>query len=186
MSTQHKRKKPQKSESLTIRLDPKMRFALEFVARLRGQTITKVIERAVMEDAERAYVMDGNRNIKGNWSIYWDINAGVRAIKLASDSDTHPSFEEEEMLDFIKVHWNYFAFDRKLLILKRDNLDILWPEIEKLINTWRDCKATDRQYCASLMRAMLEEVGLDEKSWAPSNMDDERYLVDPTDAIIPF
>ncbi|MCP1227955.1 hypothetical protein [Acetobacter fabarum] len=186
MSTERKRKRPQKSESLTIRLDPKMRFALEFVARLRGQTITKVIERAVMEDAENAYVTDGGRNIKGNWSIYWDVNDGVRAIKLASDSDTHPSFEEDEMLDFIKVHWNYFSFDRKLLTLRRDNLDILWPEIENLIETWRNCKATNRKYCASLMRAMLVEAGLDEKSWAPSNMDDERHLVDPADASIPF
>lgn len=186
MPTERKRKRPQKSESLTIRLDPKMRFALEFIARLRGQTITKVIERAVMEDADSAYVMDESHNPTGNWSSYWDVNDGVRAINLASDPKTHPSFEEEEMLDFVKVHWNYFSFDPKLASLKRDNLDILWPKIESLIDLWREHKSTNRKYCAKLMREMLTDAGLDEKSWAPREMDDERYLVDPADAIIPF
>lgn len=186
MSTERKRKRPQKSESLTIRLDPKMRFALEFVARLKGQTITKVIERAVMEDADSTYVMDENHNAIGNWAKYWDVNDGVRAINLASDPNTHPSFEEEEMLDFIKLHWNYFSFDPKLEILRRDNLDILWPKIESLIDFWRENKRTNRKYCANLMRGMLMDSGLDEKSWAPSRMNDERYLIDPADANIPF
>ncbi|MFS8368240.1 hypothetical protein ACJRO0_12195 [Acetobacter oryzifermentans] len=186
MTTERKRKRPQKSESLTIRLDPKMRFALEFVARLRGQTITKVIERAVLSDADNAYVVDENHNPVGNWTKYWDVNDGVRAINIASDPKIHPTFEEEEILDFVKIHWNFFSFDRELLFLKRDNLEILWPQIESLIDDWRENKVTNRKYCAKRMREMLTNAGLDEKSWAASSMDDERYLIDPSDAIIPF
>lgn len=59
MAIQRAQKKAGKSESLTIRLDPKMRFALEFVARLNGQTITKVIERAVTDAADRTKVDNG-------------------------------------------------------------------------------------------------------------------------------
>lgn len=162
MAIQRAQKKAGKSESLTIRLDPKMRFALEFVARLNGQTITKVIERAVTEAADRTKVDDGGNHFDApNWRNYWDVSDGVRAIKLANDENTHPSFEEEEMLDFIRQHWRFFSIDDSLRVLKRDNIDVLWPMMPSFIEWWRDHKSSDRFYVARMMNHTLAEAGLD-------------------------
>lgn len=159
MSTERKRKRPQKSESLTIRLDPKMRFALEFIARVKGQTITKVIERAVIEAADRTDINDDNGYDKLNWLSYWDVNEGVRAINLANDGRTHPSFEEEEILDFVKSHWRFFSRDQFLRVLNREKIEVLWPHMPEIINVWRESKSTNRNKASHLMTNILTEAG---------------------------
>jgi predicted HicB family RNase H-like nuclease len=45
-----------RSETLSLRLDPKLRFAVEFIARLRGQTITTAVERAIKDAADSAVI----------------------------------------------------------------------------------------------------------------------------------
>lgn len=160
MTTERKRKRPQKSESLTIRLDPKMRFALEFIARVKGQTITKVIERAVMEAADRADIYDENGYDKLSWLNYWDVNEGVRAINLAQDSRTHPSFEEEEMLDFIKTHWRFFSHDSLLRALNREKIEVLWPHLSEIMKVWRETKGTNRGEASRVMTKLLSEAGI--------------------------
>jgi len=162
VAIQRTQKKPGKSESLTIRLDPKMRFALEFVARLNGQTITKVIERAVTDAADRTKVDDGGNSYDApNWRAYWDVSDGIRAINLAKDENTHPTFEEEEMLDFIRQHWQFFSHDNELRALKRDSIEVLWPMMPSFIEWWRDHKSSDRFYVARMMNHTLAEAGLD-------------------------
>lgn len=180
MVSDNRRKKNQKSESLTIRLDPKMRFALEFVARLKGQTITKVIERAVTDAAESTYAGDNK-----NWLHYWDVCDGVRFIHLAMDPDTSPTFDEDELLDFIKIHWNYFSSTNNLSYLKRENIDVLWPKIGDLLKAWRECKSFDRLHCAKIMKEILRNSGLSDQSWEVS-CNEEHLLVDRSDASIPF
>lgn len=175
MTTERKRKRPQKSESLTIRLDPKMRFALEFIARVKGQTITKVIERAVMEAADRADIYDENGYDKLSWLNYWDVNEGVRAINLAQDSRTHPSFEEEEMLDFIKTHWRFFSHDSLLRALNREKIEVLWPHMSEIMNVWRETKGTNRSEASRVMTKLLSEAGIKDKETPglPPELDEE-------------
>jgi hypothetical protein len=40
-----------KTETLSLRLDPKTKFMLDFLARVQGQSITTVVERAVAKVA---------------------------------------------------------------------------------------------------------------------------------------
>lgn len=162
MAGERKRTRTQKSESLTIRLDPKMRFALEFVARLKGQTITKVIERAVTETADRTKVeAEGNSYDAPNWLSYWDINNGVRAINIATDPHILLSFEEEEILDFIKTHWNFFSYTKNLKDLKRANIEVLWPHMDILISEWRETKSSARNACHDSMMTILNNAGIE-------------------------
>lgn len=184
MTTERKRKRPQKSESLTIRLDPKMRFALEFVARLKGQTITKVIERAISETANSTYSDDNHYK---NWLHYWNVNEGIRTIRLAQDKDTNPSFEEEEILDFIETHWNYFSSDPEIKNIKKENIEVLWPYITTLIETWREQKFANREACVVLMRDFLSAAGLTAKSWQVDMVYAGRVVdEDDIDTEIPF
>ena len=45
-----------KTQSLSLRLDPKTKFTLDFMARIRGQSITTVVERAIKEAAKNVGV----------------------------------------------------------------------------------------------------------------------------------
>lgn len=184
MANQRSRKTPAKTESLTIRLDPKMRFALEFVARLNGQTITKVIERAVTEAADRAKVDDGGNSYDApNWRAYWDVNEGVRSIRIAMDQNTHPTFDEEEMLDFVRCHWRFFSLDPSLSKLRRDNIEIIWPRMSELLNLWRETKSTDdRRMARNLIIDALKRSGMSESNWTPPSNE----TVNGLDAEIPF
>jgi len=160
-----------------------MRFALEFVARLNGQTITKVIERAVTEAADRTKVDDGNNHYDSpNWRAYWDVNEGIRAINLAVDENTHPTFEEEEMLDFVRSHWVFFSNDAGLKRLRRDNIEIIWPNMSDLLDTWRMTKSTtERGAATKLLRRILQGAGMEERAWTPPNKS-----ADDLDSEIPF
>lgn len=165
MAAERKKKKIPKTESLTIRLDPKVRFALEFVARIKGQTITKVIERTIVSCADSELISKASEadwNAPSlTWKDYWDVNEGIRAINLARDEDTHPDFDEEEMWDFIKTHAEYFFHDRvSLSSPKRENFDVLWPIIPQLLAIWDETKSTDRRKVAAIIEDSLKKAGI--------------------------
>ena len=66
-----------KTESLSLRLDPKTKFILEFVARINGQSITTVVERAIKRASEDVGIAPkwdnrGNELEIRNWTTYWD------------------------------------------------------------------------------------------------------------------
>ncbi|MFW8587479.1 hypothetical protein ACOJBM_29200 [Rhizobium beringeri] len=76
-----------KTETLTIRLDPKTRFILEYMSRLKGQTITTVVERAIVAAAAQETVVDREYGGQLSWDSFWDVSEGVRALNLASRSE---------------------------------------------------------------------------------------------------
>ncbi|WP_147150851.1 hypothetical protein [Neoasaia chiangmaiensis] len=164
MANQRSQKKVSKSESLTIRLDPKMRFALEFVARLKGQTITKVIERAVLDMADRTVVEYKNAPEgcdSADWRDFWDVNEGIRALNMARTPETHPTFEEDEILDFVQQHPSYFFRNGYERSFNREYIDVLWPEIEFLLDVWRSTKSTNRGAVVDMMETALAKAGLE-------------------------
>ena len=162
-----------RTESLTIRLDPKTRFALEFVSRITKQTITTVVESAIRDIAEKTYsdisktYTDNYKEVNDtNWKYYWDVNEGVRFINLAKDPNTNPTYDEEEILEFIKIHWKYFSEDEVLYRLRRDCIDVIWPHINKLIKIWRETKSNNRQEASDYMQQLLDKanISIDKKS----------------------
>lgn len=148
-----------KTESLTIRLDPKMRFALDFVARMKGQSITMVLERIIKQAADNEYTSSDIKEHR-SWVDYWDISDGVRYIHLANDDATFPSFDEEEIINFIKVHWQFFSRDKIIFDLRKDNIDVLWPHISELMHHWRQNKSKDRNITGWKMQDLLENASV--------------------------
>jgi hypothetical protein len=151
-------KRQGKSETLTIRLDPKMRFALEFVARLRGQSITTVVERAIKREADQATLSEGQDDDPATWINYWNIIEGIRALNLAGDQRTFPSFDEEEKLAFVKYHWPFFYTNKLLKDFNLETIDILWPRIDEFLVHWRQHKAQDRLATGKLMQTVLRDA----------------------------
>lgn len=158
-------KRPSKSETLTIRLDPKTRFMLEFVSRLRGQTITTVVERAISSAADRATIGFGDD--EQSWRDFWSVYEGERALKIAAEPTLHPTYEEEKRLEFTRRFWPFFYHDRKGQIFRDEFVDILWPHIDYLISSHDEMKARDINAGPSLMADLLNDAKVDPPQWPP-------------------
>lgn len=159
-------KRPSKSETLTIRLDPKTRFMLEFVSRLRGQTITTVVERAIRDAADRAVLH--HQDERGNsydttWRDYWSVFEGERALKIAVEDDLHPTFEEDQRLAFAKQFSDFFWSKNGTILTAY--IEVLWPKIDEFIDIYERTK-TDNYFAAGYaMKEALSAAKLATPDW---------------------
>ena len=162
-------KRPARTEALTIRLDPKTRFMLEFVARLRGQTITTVVERAIAAAADAAAVKKIDRRTgneyEDTWRDYWDVIDGVRALKLATESTLHPTYDEERRLAFAKKHWPFFYTSSSCEHLRSGYIEILWPRIDEFIQIGEEQKASDFFAAGKAMKQAISDAGVVAPDW---------------------
>lgn len=184
-------RKRAKTENLSLRLDPKTKFILEFVARLRGQSITTVVERAIKDSASgvtlgTAYDNRGNEIGERNWQHYWDTNEGIRTLKLLADSSYPSTFEEDELRDFTRTHWKFFYLSESTSTPKRAYVEILWPRIIEYLEIWRTTKTEDYWAAGKAMSAALaaaKVAGPDD--WPPKPKATTRKVSDLDDDI-PF
>lgn len=158
------KKRAAKSETLTIRLDPKTRFMLEFMSRARGQTITTVVERAIIAAASETTIEVENE-FPLSWQDIWDVNEGVRAIKMSQFRALFPSYEEERRLDFAKHHWQFFWKYENFMHVISANFAILWPDIDQYVEIWHTNMKTDYFAAGREMEKALRRAGLQPPSW---------------------
>lgn len=136
-------KKPAKSESLTLRLDPKTRFMLEFVARVRGQTITTVFERAIQDTANNAIINDGRPSREYTWQSFWNIEEGIRVLSIARNKLLRPTYEEEKLVKFTEKFWPFFYLDFTYEKFHDRYIAILWDRIDDYMQIDERSKKTD-------------------------------------------
>lgn len=150
-------RKPTKSETLTIRLDPKTRFMLEFVSRLRGQTITTVVERAISSAADQATVMVPGEygDFEASWRYFWSVVDGERALKMSAEPQLHPTYEEEKRRKFTETHWPFFFLSPKCEEPRTGYIEILWPRIDEFVALFDATKATNYFQAGEAMAAAL-------------------------------
>ncbi len=157
-----------KTETLSIRLDEKTRFMLEFAARIKGQSISTVVERAIRGVAEEITTEGQWNGEEGKrWSDYWDDNPGIRVINLARDKATFPTQEEENLIHFIGRHIEFFSKTRDIFNISREYLDALWPSIEHHVKVWHDTRATNPWQAGRDMVRVLKQAGLSAPVWPP-------------------
>ena len=161
-----------KTKSLSLRLDPKTKFILELVARIKGQNITTVVERAIKETADQVRLgpeWDERGNIiEGpNWQDFWDPNEGVRTLKLLSDVHYPTTFDEDEVQVFIIAHESFFYTDQRSKHPRRAYVEILWPSIGRYLEIWREKKSEDYWAAGEAMKADLSAARVAPPSWPP-------------------
>ncbi|WP_349602129.1 hypothetical protein [Azospirillum argentinense] len=180
------RKKAAKSETLTIRLDQKTRFMLEFMARLRGQSLTTVVERAIVDAADNATI--GSYNEPENWRDFWHVSEGVRAIKLASDSRLYPTYDEEFLVDFVNKHSPFFYSNFSYRGFDSGYVDIIWPRINEFISIWKNTKTTDYFAAGKAMQAAIRAAGVKPPDWpsSPPQQNDPSTSTNDLNDEIPF
>ena len=98
-----------KTETLTLRLDPKIKYTIELMARIKRQSITSVIEAAIEAtafDLDTPVVVDGKREI---WSLsmavseYWSTDVVARFINLCAFMPELLTYEEQRIWETIKA-----------------------------------------------------------------------------------
>ena len=71
-----------RSQVVTIRLDPKLRYAAELAARKQRRTVSSFIEWCIEESLERVW-LDENNNVTYAISLVWDVDEPDRFAKTA-------------------------------------------------------------------------------------------------------
>lgn len=160
------KRRASKSETLTIRLDPKTRFMLEFMSRLRGQTITTVVERAIVEDANRSTIPTGFGDPE-DWRDFWSAVEGERALNIAKERALYPTYEEEKRLSFTREHWQFFYTTKDCTNYLRHYVEVLWPRIDEFIDIFDSRKTDDYFAAGKAMKDALTSAGLATPQWPP-------------------
>lgn len=89
MAAQENRKggggKLARTETVTVRLDPKLRYLAELAARKQRRTLSSFIEWAVQDSLERIWLRDSDStsSIADESSRLWDVDDADRFAKLA-------------------------------------------------------------------------------------------------------
>lgn len=162
-----------KTMTLSLRLDPRSRFILDFVARTKGQSITTVVERAIKDMADRLgmsvnYDDEGVPTHTPTWSDFWDPSEGVRTLKLLRYENCPTSFDEDELIDFTLNHNVFFYVDSRCREPNRALISILWPRIDHYLEVWHQTKGTDHWAARKAMEADLAAAGVEVPNWKPA------------------
>lgn len=153
-----------KTETLSLRLDPKTKFMLDFLARVQGQSITTVVERAVHQVAAGVSVAPFDQSDR-TWATFWDASEGVRTLNLLADANYPTNFEEDELLSFAKTHWPFFYTTERATSPRRAFVDILWPKIDHYLSLWRDQRQSNYWAAGEAMRVDLEAARVAAPEW---------------------
>lgn len=97
-----------KTETLTLRLDPKVKMMIELISRIRRRSITGVVEAAIEEvayDTGVPYFDDGRINNHPLGSILsdvWSTDESERFINMSYRFPTLLTYEEQRIWETIK------------------------------------------------------------------------------------
>ncbi|MDR2166074.1 MAG: hypothetical protein LBO79_10770 [Zoogloeaceae bacterium] len=162
-----------RSETVTIRLDPKLRYLAELAARKQRRTVSSFIEWAVEESLARVmlYVGTGyNGNddvsVQDEAGLLWDVDEAERFVRLAVAYPELLTIEEQEkwkmlldsgLLDRAKrrttggqLRWDLPCLEDNVFKSLRD----IWPDVL----TAYDAGARARQQWVKETRAILGDT----------------------------
>lgn len=121
-----------RSQVVTVRLDPKLKFAAELAARKQRRTISSFIEWAVEEAISRIEVRE-KVNVHTVMNQVWHVEDADRFVKLAFNFPELLTYEEEKIWNVIKGNKLFWkdepgenGIDFKFI---RDN----WLTIQKIV-----------------------------------------------------
>jgi hypothetical protein len=144
-----------KTQTLSLRLDPKAKFTLEFVARVKGQTLTTIVERAIRESCDQVTIGSDPQGKKLNWQSFWDPEEGVRTLKQLACDDYPSTYDEDDLRQFTIVHWEFFYTSEKAEIPRRAFVEILWRKVDDYRRIWHEQRDTDYWAAREAMAADL-------------------------------
>lgn len=98
--------KTTRSETVTVRLDPELRYLAEIAARTQRRTLSSYIEWAIQKSLESVYIggepPDFGGSLAENAKKLWDVDEPDRFIKLAFTAPGLLNYEEQKLWKLIK------------------------------------------------------------------------------------
>lgn len=144
-----------KTDSITLRVDPRFRFALELLSRKTGATMTSLIERAIVAQAAMS-------RIGGlDWAELWHPEEAVRSLRVASMPELMPSHEEERRSHFCGTWHPFFYRSGVGSEIHEPRVVVLWPAIDRFIDDFERTRSSDFFAVAETMIEALHHAGLD-------------------------
>jgi len=123
-----------RSETVTVRLDPKLRYLAELAARKHRRTLSSYIEWAIEESLNSIIL---KRNEDYEWSLaeesseLWDVDEADRFAKLAQKYPDLLTHEEQLILKLVKENKSFLCFDGDInYSYLREN----WEAVRQFIN----------------------------------------------------
>jgi hypothetical protein len=164
-----KTEKPTKTETLAIRLDPKVKYGLEILAREQRRSITSLVE-WVINDALRTHLRisystdkiqtEGGGTYRRSYDEFvldylWDSDEVIRLIKLADYNPDLLTYEENKVWNLIQENAFYWVgkLDEKKDRFIWDTSDISslriqivqahFQELKEVANSQKDMEQID-------------------------------------------
>ena len=153
-----------KTLTLSLRLDPKTRFMLEFMAKLKRQSITTIVEDAIRRAGSDTQVETFGKESK-TWQDFWDTSDGIRAINMLADFNLPSSFEDDEIRAFVRWHIEFFSDTNRLEDPDRTNVEVIWPNIGNYVQLWQETKRTNPWAAGQKMFDDLTSANLRPPNW---------------------
>lgn len=177
-----------KTENLSLRLDPKTKFMIDFMARLRSQSVTSVVEQSIREAASNISIEEysDRGRTESKWTDFWDPSEGVRFLKLLSVNGYPSTFEEDELRQFTLDHWQFFYTSRTNHTPRRGYVDIIWPNITDFISMWKKTKSSDYWAAGKAMCDALKGAGVKPPTWPLNESNKAPSIADELDDDLPF
>jgi hypothetical protein len=98
-----------RSETVSVRLDPKLRYLAELASRKQRRTVSSFVEWAVETCLDRVYLIEGGYNSNGTTlkdvvNDLWDVDPVERFVKLAFRYPDLLNHEEQVLWRFIRSY----------------------------------------------------------------------------------
>ncbi|MCI5049075.1 MAG: hypothetical protein MRY32_01910 [Rickettsiales bacterium] len=122
-------KRQTRSETVTVRLDPKLKYGLELLARKQYRSVSSVVEWLVNNAIRTSEELP-------DIDYIWDIGEADRLINLAFADETMLTFEEQLIWKVIKDYDDFWIrlWDFTSTNLYRGRVRDNWEQILKVAN----------------------------------------------------
>lgn len=150
MTAEEKRKlgggKLSRSETVTVRLDPKLRYLAELAARKQRRTLSSFIEWAIEDTLKRVPISDYQSNditLHDVSNSLWDVDDADRFANLALNYPEWMNHEEQVLWKLVREtgfiwkgkhdsdgEWEWDVSERSLI---RDRLRKYWEDFKKVV-----------------------------------------------------
>lgn len=145
-----------KTETLTLRLDPKVKLMIELIARVRRQSITGVVEAAIEEiafDIDVPFIANeepGPQTVTTAVSEIWSTDESEKFVNLCFHLPSLITYEEQRIWETIKAsrcffedattqittYWDVEGMGR----IDRQNLRLWWSDLLEHVEANKDSR----------------------------------------------
>jgi hypothetical protein len=157
-------KTSEKSSSITVRLDPKTKYALEILSRKQHRTISSVVDWALHRAFDNEY--EGLSDLNN----IWDVEEADRFVKLALNYPSLLNYDEQKIWKIIQESetcWKGYEkagkwkFEIGIDSISWDNLRSNWDLIKSVASGKSERSKLPKAYISSTVTKKIEEMADD-------------------------